>query len=211
MAEGDEKRRQLMFAQMHTPGGYLNGEVASALQKAIRRGNEREALFWASELDLAGYGGYVWKRLRIIASEDVGLAAPEAVILTRVLYDNWLEAKKAKHEDALPLFLAHAVLVLARATKSGIALHACLAFWMGNRQAIAMEIPDHALDMHTSRGRKMGQGKQYFLEEAGRLEGETLPDPYRDEAAEAWKAQKPKRKQEAPASERSSDQLDLDS
>jgi hypothetical protein len=53
----------------YTKNLTVPGEVvASALQKAIRRGNEREALFWASELDLAGYGGYVWKRLRIIAS-----------------------------------------------------------------------------------------------------------------------------------------------
>jgi replication-associated recombination protein RarA len=175
---------------MHTPGGYLCGEVASALQKAIRRGHEREALFWASELDLAGYGAYVWKRLRIIASEDVGLAAPEAVIQTRVLYDNWLEAKKAKNPE--PLFLAHAVLLLVRARKSGIALHATFAFWLGDRQAMDMEIPDHALDMHTARGRQMGRGKQHFLDEAGRLEGETLPDPYREEGGEAWKAQRPR-------------------
>ena len=98
------------------------------MQKAIRRGNEREALFWASELDLAGYANYVWKRLRIIASEDVGLADTEAVIATHVLWENWFEAKKAKDEDALPLFLAHAVCVLARAAKSGIAVHALMAF-----------------------------------------------------------------------------------
>jgi replication-associated recombination protein RarA len=206
----DEAGRQparTPFAEQVTPGGYLCGEVASALQKAIRRGNEREALFWASELDLAGYCGYVWKRLRIIASEDVGLADTEAVIAVRVLYDNWLEAKKAKHEDAMPLFLVHAVLVLARAAKSGIAVHAWMAFYEGDRQAMGMEIPDHALDMHTARGRRMGRGRQHFLEEAGRLENETLEDPYFAEGAEAWTKQK--RKQEAPSPEPSSDQLEL--
>ena len=190
MADEKPRRPQMTFGEMHTPGGYKNGEVASALQKAIRRGKEREALFWASELDLAGYGNYVWKRLRTIASEDVGLADVDAVIQTRVLYDNWLEAKKAKQEDAMPLFLAHAVLVLARAAKSGIALHACMAFWMGDRQAIAIEIPDVALDMHTARGRRMGRGKQHFLDEAGVLANETLPDPYFAEAASAWMNEK---------------------
>ena len=72
-----------------------------------------------------------------------------------------------------------------------------------------MEIPDHALDMHTARGRRMGRGKQHFLEEAGRLENETLEDPYFAEGASAWMNKKPKRNQEAPASERSSDQLEL--
>ena len=130
-------------------GRLPNGEVASALQKAIRRGNEREALYWASELDLAGFGGYVWKRLRIIASEDVGLGDTEAVIAVRCLYENWLEAKKAKDESALPLWLLNAVLVLARAKKSGIVVHAWMAFYEGDRQAMGIEIPDHALDMHT--------------------------------------------------------------
>jgi replication-associated recombination protein RarA len=197
------------FSELKTGGGFKCGEVASAMQKSIRRGNEREALFWAGELDLAGFGNYVFKRLRIIASEDVGLADPEAVLVVRALWDNWQDAKKAKNEDALPLFLVHAVLVLARAAKSGIAVHGWMAFYEGDREAMGMQIPDHALDMHTTRGRRMGRGKQHFLEEAGRLEGETLPDPYLAEGAEAWKAQKAKRKQEAPVSERSGDQLDL--
>ena len=63
------------FSQLKTHGGYLAGEVTSALQKSIRRGDERGAVFWASELDLSGYGKYVWKRLKIIASEDIGPAA----------------------------------------------------------------------------------------------------------------------------------------
>ena len=33
------------------------GEVASALQKCIRRGLADDALFWATELDIAGFGG----------------------------------------------------------------------------------------------------------------------------------------------------------
>lgn len=185
MAE-ERKRPPLTFAQMHTPGGYLCGEVASALQKSIRRGDERGALFWASELDLAGYGGYVWKRLRTIASEDVGLASTETVVAVRALYENWLEAKKAKQEDALPLWLAHAVCLLARAEKSGAVLHAVFAFWYGDREKMGMEIPDYALDMHTARGRKLGRGKEHFLADAGRLENELLPDPYADEAATAW-------------------------
>ena len=182
---------RVRFSELESPGGFKCGEVVSALQKAIRRGDERGALFWASELDLAGFANYVWKRLRIIASEDVGLADVDAVTATRVLYENWLESKKAKQEE--PLFLVHAVLVLARAAKSGIAVHAWMTFYEGDRQAMGMEIPDHALDMHTARGRRMGRGKQHFLAEAGRLEGETLPDPYLDEGAEAWKASNPRR------------------
>ena len=92
----DEKRRPLSFGESTRRAGTRTARSPPRLQKAIRRGNEREALFWASELDLAGYGNYVWKRLRIIASEDVGLADTDAVIAVRVLYENWQEAKKAE-------------------------------------------------------------------------------------------------------------------
>jgi replication-associated recombination protein RarA len=199
------------FADQPTPGGYLCGEVASAMQKAIRRGNEREALFWSSELDLSGFGNYVWKRLRIIASEDVGLADTNAVIALRVLNENWLEAKKQKTGDSgAPLFLAHAVCLLARAEKSGVIVHAVMAIWLGDRQAMGMEIPDHALDMHTARGRQMGRGKKHFLEEAGLLVNETLPDPYREEGAAAWTASRTSREPRRSASEvRPTDQLPL--
>jgi putative ATPase len=177
---------------MHTPGGFLCGEVASAFQKAIRRGHEREALFWASELDLGGFGGYVWKRLRIIASEDVGLADTETVIAVRSLYENWSESKRTKDVGAMPLFLAHAVLLVVRAKKNAIAVHAVFAFWMGDRAAMGMEIPDHALDLFTRRGRSMGRrgaaGKEFFATESGKLENKApIPDPYEDEWLDAWK------------------------
>src|SRR5437879_4419775 len=70
----EESEGGMTCGQRITPGGYRCDEVASALQKCIRRGLADDALFWATELDLAGFGEYVWKRLRIIASEDVGLS-----------------------------------------------------------------------------------------------------------------------------------------
>ena len=92
----------MYFGEMKTPGGYRNSEVTSALQKSIRRGLEEEALFWGSELDLAGYGAYAWKRLRIIASEDIGLADPGVCVQVRTLYENWVEQRKNKLKGLHP-------------------------------------------------------------------------------------------------------------
>jgi replication-associated recombination protein RarA len=163
------------FAEMHTPAGHLCGEATSALQKSIRRGLEEDALYWASELDLAGYGNYVWKRLRIIATEDVGLADPEAVLLTRTLYENWLEQRKADGGDTFEtaLFLLHGVLILARANKSRICDHALMVFYEGDREH--REVPDYALDKHTSAGRKKGRGLDHFLRRRGEAEGQGAP------------------------------------
>ena len=57
-----------------TKRGYDFYEVASAFQKAIRRGDGRMAGYWALELyDTSEFNwrGYVWKRIHIIASEDI--------------------------------------------------------------------------------------------------------------------------------------------
>jgi MgsA AAA+ ATPase C terminal len=181
----EPEHRERRFGELLTPGGYRNDEAASALQKAIRRGEEEQALFWASELDLAGYGAYVWKRLRIIASEDVGLADPEAVLLTRALYENWLDQRKADRAGGNPLnasmFLVHAVIVLARAGKSRLVDHALAVTYLGERPA--REVPDWALDKHTERGRRMGRGLDHFFTEGATLANErALPDPYRGAA-----------------------------
>lgn len=175
----------MTFAELKTPGGYLCGEVASALQKCIRRGEEDAALFWATELDLAGFGEYVWKRLRIITSEDVGLAAPGLAADVRALYDNWLDQRKKKDEIHGPerLFLVHAILLLSRAQKSRLVDHALICHYEGPRPT--REIPDAALDKHTRRGRGRQRGWKHFWEQGAKLGNPAaLPDPYLDQARE---------------------------
>ena len=110
----------MTFAEVITPGGYKIGEVASAMQKCIRRGLADDALFWATELDLAGYGEYVFKRLQIIASEDVGLGDLYACIVVATLREAWRDQRKKKDARHAPerLFLVHAVLYLAAAPKT---------------------------------------------------------------------------------------------
>ena len=56
------------FRPLHTKRGYDFGEVASAFQKAIRRGDARLAGYWGLELYDSGFREYVWKRLFIILS-----------------------------------------------------------------------------------------------------------------------------------------------
>jgi replication-associated recombination protein RarA len=190
MADDDAGRQpaRQRFADQVTSGGYPCGEVASALQKEIRRGNEREALFWASELDLAGYTNYVWKRLRIIASEDVGVADTSVAVAVRALYENWLEMKRTvkeqRHAGFYRVFLFHAVVLLARAPKSRMLDHLLMVMYAGERPQLA--IPDYALDKHTRRGRQLGRGDDHFFDEGAQLENATLPDPYAEEAREAW-------------------------
>src|SRR5579862_3163447 len=76
---------------MKTIGGFNGYQVTSAMQKCIRRGLEEDALFWATELwascNQTGRE-YIWHRLRVIASEDVGLADNNACVQVSALYSN---------------------------------------------------------------------------------------------------------------------------
>jgi len=56
--------------RLRTIRGYDFGEVSSAMQKAIRRGETPFAGYWALELWASGFGHYVWKRLLTVSAED---------------------------------------------------------------------------------------------------------------------------------------------
>lgn len=172
------------WGALKTIDGYQNDEVASAFQKAIRRGDEEEALYWAAQLDRSGNGNYAFKRLRIIASEDVGPADNPTVLLIRALYENWLEQRKLqRNRDDLctSVFLTHAVIALCRCPKSRMVDHALMVFY--EEPLEHREIPDYALDRHTDRGRRMGRGVGHFLSTGTELVGDAgLDDPYRERA-----------------------------
>lgn len=182
----------MKFGQLTTEGGYLNSECTSAMQKCIRRGLEEDALFWATELDLAGYGAYVWKRLQIIASEDIGLADTNVCVQLRALYENWVEqrknAPKERRNVTGRIFLVHAILICARATKSRMVDTATITMYESGRPP--REIPDFALDMHTSKGRGAMRGIDHFFKVGAAIknpERSLLPDPY---LKRAWHARR---------------------
>jgi hypothetical protein len=167
------------FHALKTPGGYAIGEVASALQKSIRRGLENDALHWATELDLAGQAAHAWKRLKIIACEDVGLGDPLAVVVIHALSELWVDLKKTETADRHPqrLPFIQAVRYLALAPKSRTNDNALVTFYLGTRDSRA--IPDYALDRHTAAGRRRGRGWQHFHDTASHIENPSgEPDPY---------------------------------
>lgn len=179
--------------ELRTYAGHPLDEVASSLQKSVRRGLEREALHWASEMDLGGFTAYAWRRLVVTASEDVGPADPQAVTLVHLLAGAWREQKE-------PLLLVHAVIALCRAPKSRLCDHAYMVAYEGPR--LELEVPDWALDQHTRRGRRMGRGLDHFRKEGARLANPgDVDDPYE---AEAWERRatgivhRPRRRQGGP-------------
>ncbi len=155
--------------ELKTKHGYDFFEVASALQKSIRRGIEEKAMYWAVELYESNYANYVWKRLIVMASEDVGLGSPNVICQLQSLkwsYD-FLASKKDKSlPERLPF--TQAVLLMVHCNKSRYVDHAITVYWdMVNTKGMAMD--DWVYDGHTRRGKAMGRGLQFFYEESAKI------------------------------------------
>lgn len=178
----------LSLFRLQTDGGYPFDEVASALQKAVRRGLEEEAMYWAVEIETR-FPDYLWKRLQIISIEDIGIADPQVVLYVAEMRRLYQELRKEydkaprKKGRSFRMALSNAVLALSRARKSRIGDEFQICIYGRREAGWRLDVPDHALDMHTSRGRGMKRGPEHFWSEGVRLENEyRLKNPYSEEA-----------------------------
>lgn len=149
-----------------TVSGFDLFLVSSAYQKSVRMGLEDDALYWMAELWLSGYGEYAWKRIKIIASEDIGLASPMMPILIQSLYQSYLDQVKKKDPNHSPerLFLVHATIALCRSKKSRLIDWTVIDIFR-NHEKRRRDIPDIAYDKHNLKGRRMGRGWEHFFQE----------------------------------------------
>ena len=159
------KTTKTSYMKFVTKKGYGFFDASSAFQKAIRRNDENVALYFMVELYNSGFDEYLWKRIKIITSEDVGLAAPSLAATITALYFNYSDIKKDK-KDGRPerIFLAHAVIQLCRAKKSRMVDYAIIKYWR-QHDSVRVEVPDYAYDQHTGRGKQMGRGLDHFFTE----------------------------------------------
>jgi len=168
---------------LQTQRGYGFYELLSALQKDIRRGNEYQAMFWAVELESFNPTA-LWNRLRVIASEDIGIANPLAPLVIDVLEKEYDDAKE-RENDSYRLFLTHAVLFLTRSRKSRIVDDLLnVVYGQIQHEDKKLPIPNYALDRHTLRGKKMGRGLEHFFSEGTQLSNEPFNNPYIEKAKE---------------------------
>ena len=114
---GREQMEQALArkALLYDKGGEEHFNIISALHKSIRNSDADAGLYWLARMLEGGEDPlYIARRLVRFASEDIGLADPQALALT-------LSAQQAVHFIGLPegaLALAEAVVYLAAAPKS---------------------------------------------------------------------------------------------
>jgi len=178
--------------RLRTVRGYDFGEVSSAMQKALRRGDAKLAGYWAIELWSSGYGNYVWKRLLTVSAEDCwGILTQEI----KALHDSYFHVNKnvPAAEAKGRIFISKAVILLSLAKKNRDADH-LQNFVYDQMKGLDPEklaadlrkapkyvpIPDYAYDCHTLKGKKMGKTKADFFREEQKALNPFIPGLFDD-------------------------------
>lgn len=156
-----------VWSRAQTVNGYAADEIRSVLQKSIRRGLLEEALLAAYEYFLSGpeMEELLWRRLEIIATEDVGYGLINAPAILEAVNAQRL---RIPHGPDRWIFCAHAVRLLATAQKDRTSME--LAAWTeavtarGERRVV---VHDYQVDFHTRRGAAMGRGRDHWWHSGG--------------------------------------------
>jgi hypothetical protein len=187
-----------------TPNGYDPYEVASALQKSIRRGREYDAFWWAHELAINQTVVWLWNRLEVIACEDIGMGNPQAIVIVHSCREAWENVNDKRAVDQWEWsLLAQPIIMMCRSPKSRSADDLSHLVWLrkDGRDPITREvdsslakerlpIPPEAYDMHTKAGKaqliaaalEAGQDPEALMTRNFREVGGRLDRPCRDVA-----------------------------
>ncbi len=174
-------------------GGEEHYNLASALIKSLRNSDVNAALYWLARLIEGGADPiFIARRLCILASEDIGLADPQAIVQAAA-------AAQITHLIGLPeaLYpLSQATIYLARAPKSNAVKRAYHAALEDAAETAREPVPLHLRNAITPLMRRVGYGSgyRYVHSDAGakdemaclpeRLEGKV----YYDDEDQAGKA-----------------------
>ncbi len=151
----------------------------SALQKSIRGSDPDAAIFYAAKLLEAGDIISLCRRLLVIASEDIGLAYPQAITIAKACVDSALQL--GIPEARIPL--ADAVILLATAPKSNSAYLAVDAALSDIRKGITGDFPRHLQNKHFDGEGAAVKGQHYLYPHNYPnhwVEQQYLPDSLKD-------------------------------
>jgi len=145
-------------AMRYDRAGEEHYNVISALHKSLRGSDVQAGLYWLARMLEAGEDPlYVARRLVRFASEDVGLADPNALLQANA-------AKEAVHFVGMPegaLALAQAAVYLAVAPKSNAVYVAYRRAAADARETEAEPVPLHLRNAPTGLMKELGYGKGY--------------------------------------------------
>ena len=168
-------------------GGEMHYDIISAFIKSIRGSDPDAALYWLARMIEGGEDpSFIARRLVISASEDIGLANPNALLLANAAFDAVM--KIGWPEGRIPL--AEATVYLATSPKSNSAYMGINDALQLVRQTGNLPVPLHLRNAPTQLMKELGYGKEYKYAhdfEGHFVEQQFLPDEVKDRRI--WHAQ----------------------
>lgn len=160
---------QDVWSRATSVNGFPFDELRSVLQKSIRRGLLEEAVLAAHEFFASGPEAeeVLWRRLEIIATDDVGFGLIEAPAILEAL--NQQRLRMVDRGDRW-MYSVHAVRLLVTAKKDNTSME--LATWAqfatarGERKVV---VEDFMVDLHTRRGAAMGRDVAHWWSNGAKL------------------------------------------
>ena len=138
--------------------GELHYDIISAFIKSIRGSDPDAALYWLARMIAGGEDPkFIARRLVISASEDIGLANPNAMLVANACFDTL--TKIGWPEGRIPL--AEATVYLATSQKSNSAYLGIDAALAEVRQSGNLPVPLHLRNAPTKLMEELGYGEEY--------------------------------------------------
>lgn len=159
--------------------GDAHYDVASAFIKSMRGSDPDAALYWLARMLESGEDPrFIARRIVIFASEDVGNADPQALVVAAAA----LQATEFVGLPECQLNLAQAVTYLATAPKSNASTLAIGKAVEDVKSGRTLEVPAHLRDSHYQGSKEFGHGEGYRYShdyEGGWVDQAYLPEDRR--------------------------------
>ena len=143
---------------VYDKGGEMHYDIISAFIKSIRGSDPDAAVYWLARMIAGGEEPeFIARRMLILASEDVGLANPNALLLANATFD-------AVHKLGMPegrIPLSQCAIYLATSPKSNSAYKAVDRALKCVDETGNLPVPLHLRNAPTSLMKDMGYGRDY--------------------------------------------------
>ncbi len=161
--------------------GEMHYDIISAFIKSIRGSDPDGALYWLARMVEGGEDpAFIARRLVISASEDIGLANPNALLLANAAFDAVM--KIGWPEGRIPL--AEATVYLATSPKSNSAYEGINTALQLVRETGNLPVPLHLRNAPTKLMKQLGYGENYkyaHAYEGNFVKQQFMPDEVKDE------------------------------
>ncbi len=143
---------------LYDKSGEEHYNLISAFIKSIRHSDADAAVYWLARMIEAGEDPiFIARRLVIHASEDIGLADPQALVQAVAAF----HAVQAVGLPEARLALTQATIYLARAPKSNVVLRAYRAAQKDALESLREPVPLHLRNAPTELMKRLGYGRGY--------------------------------------------------